>query len=199
MTPVRSCCRALAPLALVAVLLAPVPVLAQSATRVRATLVAVEGDRLTVRTKDDQQLRVRLVEPVTISARVPAGPSAIQPGSFIGAAAVPGRDGALDGVEILVFPEAMRGTGEGHRPFDLLPESTMTNATVAEEVTAADGKRVKVTYKGGEQTIAITPQTRVFTLSTGTAADLRPGAAVNVAVEKDANGDLQAHRLTVDR
>jgi hypothetical protein len=166
---------------------------------VRATIVGVEGDRITLRTKDDQELRVKLVDPVTISARVRSDPSLITAGSFIGAAAIPGRGGALAGVEILVFPEAMRGTGEGHRPFDLLPESTMTNATVAEEVTGADGRSVRVTYKGGEQTIAITPETRVFTLQPGSAADLKPGASVNAAIEKDSSGDFQTKRLTVDR
>jgi hypothetical protein len=174
------------------------PAQAQTATRVRATIVGVEGDRVTLRTKDDQELKVKLVEP-SISARVRIEPSAIKPGAFIGAAAVPGKGGALAGVEILVFPEAMRGTGEGHRPFDLLPESTMTNATVAEEVTGTDGRSVRVTYKGGEQTIAITPETRVFTLQPGSMADLKPGAAVNAAIEKDAAGDLQSKRLTVDR
>jgi hypothetical protein len=175
------------------------PAWAQTATRVRGTVVALEGDRLTLRTKDDQELKVKLVEPVTLSARVRTDPSAIAKGSFIGAAAVPGKNGALAGVEILVFPEAMRGTGEGHRPFDLLPESTMTNATVADEVTGADGRSVKVTYKGGEQTIAITPETRVFTLQPGAMADLKPGAAVNAAIEKDPAGDFQTKRLTVDR
>jgi hypothetical protein len=174
------------------------PAQAQTVTRVRATIVGLEGDRVTLRTKDDQELKVKLVEP-TISARVRVEPSAIKPGVFIGAAAIPGKGGALAGVEILIFPEAMRGTGEGHRPFDLLPESTMTNATVAEEVTGSDGRSVRVTYKGGEQTIAITPETRVFTLQPGSVADLKPGAAVSGAVEKDAAGAFQTKRLTVDR
>ena len=98
-----------------------------------------------------------------------------------------------------VFPEALRGAGEGHRPFDLLPESTMTNATVADEVTAADGKSLKLTYKGGEQSLALTPETRVFTLASGSLADLKPGSPVNLAVEKDASGELQTKRITVDR
>ncbi|MFO1147396.1 MAG: hypothetical protein U1E62_03385 [Alsobacter sp.] len=175
------------------------PSQAQTATRVRATISAVEGDRVTLRTKDGQELKVKLVEPLTVSARVRVDASAITKGVFIGAAAIPGTGGALAGVEILVFPEAMRGTGEGHRPFDLLPESTMTNATVAEEVTGADGRSVRVTYKGGEQTIAITPETRVFTLQPGSTADLKTGVAVNAAIEKDASGEFQTKRLTVDR
>ena len=125
------------------------PVLAQPATRVRATIVGVEGDRLTIRTKDDQELQVRLVEPATVRARVRTDPSAIKAGSFVGAAAVPGKNGALAGVEVVIFPEASRGAGEGRRPFDFLPESTMTNATVADEVVAADGTMLKLTYKGG--------------------------------------------------
>ena len=86
------------------------------------------------------------------------------------------KNGSLAGVEVLIFPEASRGAGEGHRPFDLLPESTMTNATVADEVIAADGKTVKLTYKGGEQTLALTPETRIFTVAAGSVADLKLGS-----------------------
>jgi len=175
------------------------PVLAQSAARVRATIVGVAGDQLTIRTKDDQELKVRLVEPLTVSARVRTDPSAIKPGSYVGAAAVPGKNGTLSGVEVFIFPEASRGAGEGHRPFDLLPDSTMTNATVADEVIAADGKTLKLTYKGGEQTIVLTPETRILTVAAGSVADLKPGSVVNLAIEKDAAGDFQTKRITVDR
>lgn len=175
------------------------PVSAQSTTRVRATVVGLEGDRLTVKTKDNQELQVRLVEPVTVSARVLADPSAIKPGDFVGAASVPGRQGARSGVEVVIFPEALRGTGEGHRPFDLLPESTMTNATVADEVAATDGKTLTLSYKGGEQRVALTPETRVFMIAPGSPADLKPGSAVNLTVDKGPSGDLQTKRVTVDR
>lgn len=175
------------------------PVLAQSATRVRATVIGVEGERLTIRTKDDQEMKVRLVEPVTVSARVRADPSAVKPGSFVGAAAVPGKSGTLAGVEVVIFPEALRGRGEGHHPFDLLPESTMTNATVADEVAAADGETLKLAYKGGEQTLVLTPETRIFTVAPGSLTDLKPGSAVNLSIDRDASGDLQTSRITVDR
>ena len=89
------------------------PVLAQSAARVRATIVGVAGDQLTIRTKDDQELKLRLVEPLTVSARVRTDPSAIKPGSYVGAAAVPGKNGTLAGVEVFIFPEASRGAGKG--------------------------------------------------------------------------------------
>ena len=175
------------------------PAFAQSAARVRATIVGLEGDRLTLKTKDDQELKVRLIEPVSVSARVRADPSAVKPGAYVGAAAVPGKNGALAGIEVVIFPEASRGAGEGHRPMDLLPESTMTNATVADEVIAADGKTFKLTYKGGEQTLVFTPQTRIFTVAVGSLADLKPGSDVSLTIEKDAGGDLTTKRVTVDR
>ena len=175
------------------------PVNAQTAVRVRANVVSLDGDRLTIRTKDNQEMQVRLVEPVAVSARVRAEASSIKSGDFVGAAAMPGKDGALAGVEVVIFPEALRGTGEGHRPFDLMPESTMTNATVADEVVATDGKTLKLTYKGGEQRLALTPDTRVFTIAPGSLADLKPGAAVNLSVDKGPSGDLQTRRVSVDR
>lgn len=172
---------------------------AQAVQRVRATVTSLHGDELAVRTKDDQDLLVRLVKPVIVTARVRADASAIQKGRFVGAAAVPGKDGALSGVEIVVFPEAMRGVGEGHRTWEPLPEGTMTNATVADEVTSTDGRSLKLAYKGGEKTIAITPETRVFTLADAGPADLKPGSAVSFSVEKDADGHLQTKRVSVDR
>ena len=129
-----------------------------SAVRVRGTIVGLEGSRLTIRTKDDQK-DVRLVELLTVSARVRADPSAIKPGTYVGAAAMPGKNGSLAGVEVLIFPEASRGAGEGHRPFDLLPDHDQCDRS--DEVIAADGKTVKLTYKGGEQTLALTPETRI--------------------------------------
>jgi hypothetical protein len=178
---------------------ASAPAVAQNAPRVRGTITGLQGDDLLVKTKDDQELAVRLVRPTTMTARIKADPSAIKPGVFVGAAAVPGKGGALAGVEIVIFPEAMRGAGEGHRAWEPLPEGTMTNATVADEVSATDGRSLKLSYKGGEQTIAITPETRVFTLGDATLADLKPGAPVSFGVEKDADGHLQTKRLTVDR
>lgn len=188
-------------LAIVAVGLAALatPVLAQSNARVRATVVGLEGDRLTLRTKDDLDLKVRLAEPVSVSARVRADPSTVKPGSYVGAAAVPGKNGSLAGVEVVIFPETSRGAGEGHRPMDLLPDSTMTNATVSDEVMSVDGKTLKLTYKGGEQTLTLTPDTRIFVVVMGSLADLKPGAIVNLTIDKDAAGDLATKRITVDR
>src|SRR4051794_20401497 len=152
-----------------------------------------------IRTKDCTDLKVNLVDAATVSARVHTDSYEIKAGDFIGAAAVPVKAGTLAGVEVVIFPEALRGAGEGHRPFDLLPESTMTNATVADEVVAADGQTLKLTYKGGEQTLVLTPETRVFTVASGSLSDLKPGSAVNLSVEKDVSGDLQTKRITVDR
>lgn len=199
MLPFQFTRRAAVAILAVATVALAIPVHAQTAVRVRANIVSLDGDRLTIRTKDNQEMQVRLVEPVSISARVRAEASSIKSGDFVGAAALPGKDGALAGVEVVIFPEALRGTGEGHRPFDLMPESTMTNATVADEVMATDGKTLKLTYKGGEQRLTLTPDTRVFTVAAGSLADLKPGAAVNLSVDKGPSGELQTRRVSVDR
>ena len=105
---------------------------------------------------------------------------------------VPFAEGGLRALEVLVFPEAMRSTGEGHREWDLMPESTMTNATVASTVGKVDGETLDLTYKGGAQKVLVPPGTPIVTLAPATRADLKPGARVVVNVSKDAEGRMSA-------
>jgi len=116
---------------------APVP------ERVRGTIVGLDGPMLTVRSRDDRLLQITLAEPIAVAAVVPAKLTDAKPGSFIGAAATGPKD-KLRALEVLIFPEAMRGSGEGHFPWDLQPESTMTNATIESEVASADGRTLFV-------------------------------------------------------
>lgn len=135
----------------------------------------------------------------TVTAVVPAKLSDVTPGSFIGAAADPQPDGTLVAKEIHTFPEAMRGSGEGHRAFDLGPQSTMTNGTVGNEVKGADGDRLTVAYKGGEKSIVVPPSAPVVMFAPGDRAMLAPGASVIVQAQKAENGGLTAERVTVGR
>ena len=165
--------------------------------RIRGTIASVTGDTLTVAAngKDtavacDPHTRITLIAPARIED--------IKPGSFIGTAALPQKDGTLMAMEIQVFPESMRGVGEGHRPWDLRPGSTMTNGTVG-TVTGTAGRRLTMTYKGGEQTVVVPPEAPVITYEPATRAALVPGAHVIVAVDQAADGGLHALYIGVGK
>lgn len=169
---------------------------------IRATIESVSPDSLTlnVRTRAGEQRVVRLKDPHTVNAAIPASLADIKPGSYIGTAAVPDADGALKAIEVHIFPESARGSGDGFRPFDLGANSTMTNGAVSARVEAADGPRLTVAYKGGEQTILIDAKTPIITFVPGALSDLTPGASISVrgAVEA-ADGAFEATRLLVGK
>lgn len=169
-------------------------------SRLRGTIETVSGESFTMRAKDGEQASARLQAPYQIGALVKAGLSDIKPGLFIGAAAVPGEDGSLKALEVHIFPEALRGQGEGFRPFDLAPRSSMTNGNISVLVDTVDGPKLTVAYKGGEQTILIDKTTPIVALAAGGLDDLKPGAGVIVfASGKGADGVYEATRLIVGR
>jgi Domain of unknown function (DUF5666) len=177
---------------------------AQDAPRVslRGTIETVSSDRLTlnVRTLANEESVVRLKDPHTISAAVAASLADIKPGLFIGVAAMPGPEGALKAMEVHIFPEAARGTGEGFRPFDMGPQSTMTNGAISTKVDSADGPRLTVAYKGGEQTIIVDPTTPIVLLGPGAPEDLKPGVSISVrGATKAADGAYETNRVLVGK
>jgi len=123
----------------------------------------------------------------------------IKVGSFIGATTVPGPDGKQNAVEVHVFPESMRGTGEGSRPYDLKPNSTMTNATVAESVASNDGHSLTVKYKDGEKKVEVLPDTPVVTYVPADKSDLKPGAKVIAFMKQLPDGSFETNRVSVGR
>ena len=134
--------------------------------------------------------------------------SDIKPGSFIGTAATPRTDGTLQAIEIHIFPESMRGTGEGNRVWDLAPKSSMTNGTVSRspdkvvenKVSKVEGNSLTVEYNGGTKVVTATPSTRVVMLVPGGRGELKPNASVFIpAATKDADGVLEADRITVSK
>ena len=125
--------------------------------------------------------------------------SEIKPGSFIGATTVPGPDGAPKAVEVHIFPEAMRGTGEGSRPYDLKPNSTMTNATVSDSVVSNDGHTLLVKYKGGEKKVDVSPDTAIVTFVPGDRSELKPGAKVIAFLKQLPDGSFETSRVSVGR
>jgi hypothetical protein len=169
-------------------------------TRLRGTIESVSGDSFTMRTRGGEQAIVRLKTPYLVGALVKAQLSDIKPGLFIGAAAVPGEDGVLKAMEVHIFPEKMRGTGEGFRPFDLAPQSSMTNGNISLLVDMVDGPKLTVTYKGGEQTILVDKSTPIVAMTAGGLDDMKPGAGLIVFTSgKGADGVYEAIRLVVGR
>lgn len=170
-----------------------------SPTRVRGTIEAVDGDVLAVKSRSGEDVRLRMGGDINIVGIAKIALSDIKVGSFIGTTTVPGPDGSQNAVEVHVFPEAMRGTGEGSRPHDLRPNSTMTNATVAESVVGNDGHTLMIKYKGGEKKVVVGPETPVVTYVPADKSDLQPGAKVIAFIKKLPDGSLETSRVSVGR
>ena len=189
-------------IALLAALLpavASLPAVAQGTpVRINGTITALAGDRLAVRTEDNDTLDILLPPGVRIGAVEERSLASIQPGEFVGSAARHGRDGKLHALEVHIFPESMRGTGEGHRPMDA-PEQTMTNATVDGVATVADGRTLHLRYPGGEQVIEVAPDVRVVGLLPGDRSLLVPGAAVTVRATQGDDDRLTAVSVQAER
>lgn len=177
----------------------PSPLWAQEATRLRATIEKIDGAGYVVKDRDGIEHRLMLTDKPLFLAMVRASMADIKPGTFVGSTAMPAADGSLQAVEVHIFPEAMRGAGEGHRPWDLKPQSTMTNASVETSVAANDGRMLTVKYKGGEKRIAVTPQTVVVSYAPGDRAEVKPGTHIFVAVTKQPDGSLLTPRITYGR
>jgi len=178
------------------------PIQAQSPTgvRIRATIERVDGATLALRTRAGDEVSLRLKAPVSLTAVTPATLADVKPNAFVGVAAEPGEDGALKALEVHIFPEQARGTGEGSRPFDLSPTSTMTNGAVAARVESREGPVLTVAFNGGERRILVAAGTPIVALTAGAADDLKPGAGIVAfnAVEA-ADGVYETQRLVVGR
>jgi hypothetical protein len=168
--------------------------------RVRGTVEGIDGSVLSVKSREGAMLKVKLADNAPVRAVIKASLSDIKPGSFVGITAMPLPDGTQKAVEIHIFPEALRGTGEGHRPWDLMPNSTMTNATVDSTVASVDGQTLVLKYKDGEKTFIVPANVIVVTYAPATLADVKAGEKVFVAAAKKLpDGVLEAPNLTVSR
>lgn len=166
---------------------------APAMVRVRATIDKVDGRTLDVKARDGAMMKVKLADNAPVNEVVKATLADIKDGDFIAVTAMPQPDGTQKAVAILIFPEAMRGVGEGFRPWDLEPNSTMTNATVANEVTGNDGKTLTVKYKDGEKKIAVAENSVIVEYKKASASDLKSGQKIFVAgAKKLADGTLEA-------
>jgi hypothetical protein len=181
---------------------------APSSMNVRGTVVGLDGDTFETNASGGGTEKIRLSPNAEIVTVAPASLSDIKPGTFIGTAATPRADGALQAIEIHIFPESMRGTGEGNRAWDLGPRSTMTNGTVARrpgrvtnnKVSKVEGNSLMVEYNGGTQAVTLTPDTRVVMLVPATRSDIKPNAPVFIpGATKAADGVLEARLVTVGK
>jgi hypothetical protein len=169
-------------------------------SRLRGVIEGVDGDMITVKSRGGQDVKLHMATNMMVQGITKISLSDIKVGSFVGATTVPGTDGGQKAVEVHVFPENMRGTGEGSRPWDLRPNSTMTNATVAADTVAGnDGHTLTVRYKGGEKKVEVTPDTPVVTYVSGDKSDLKAGAQVIAFTKKLPDGSLEADRIGVGR
>ncbi len=172
---------------------APVP------TRVRGTIETVDGDTMQVKSRSGEEVKLHIASDLRVAGITKVSLADIKTGSFIGATTVPGPDGGQNAVEVHVFPESMRGTGEGSRPYDLKPNSSMTNATVAESVVGNDGHTLLIKYKDGEKKVFVSADTPVVTYVPGEKSDLKGGAKIIAFVKQLPDGSLEANRVSVGR
>ena len=182
-----------------ALALAP-PAWAQDTVRVRGTIEHVDGNSLTVKSRDGADLKVALAPNALVVAIVKASLADIKQGSFVGVTGMPQADGSQRAIEVHIFPESMRGTGEGHYPWDLRPGSTMTNANVEQTVTGVDGQVLSVKYKDGEKKLIVPPDATIVTYMPGDKSELKPGTKIFVAFAKKLpDGTLEAPRVNYGR
>jgi hypothetical protein len=168
-------------------------------TRVRGTIQGVDGDVLSVKSRNGEDVKLRMTGDMRLVGIIKISLADIKLGSFIGTTTVPGPDGRQNAVEVHVFPEDMRGTGEGSRPYDLRPNSTMTNATVAETVAGNDGQTLTIKYKDGEKKVVVGPDTPVVTYVGADRSELKAGARIIAFVKQLPDGSFETNRISVGR
>ena len=174
--------------------------LAQNAppTRIRGSIAALNGQTLSVNTREGPKVDVLLNDALTVSTVKRTDLADIKQDTYVGIATRTAANGEQDAIEVLVFPEAMRGAGEGHYPWDLEPGSMMTNGTVTGTVGAKSGRELSVSYKNGSEKIVVPPNVPIVTFAPASRSDLKPGAKVMFGATRNAEGKLAASRITVE-
>jgi hypothetical protein len=168
--------------------------------RIRGTIERVEGPVYVVKSRDGTELKLTVTDNPLYVAIAPATMADIKPGMFVGSAGTMQPDGTQKAIEVHIFPESMRGTGEGHYDWDLKPQTKMTNGNVEQTVAGVDGPLLSVKYKDGEKKLMVTPDTVVVTYVPGNKDDLTPGTRIFVgAAKKQPDGTLQTQRITYGR
>jgi hypothetical protein len=174
---------------------------AQQPLRIRGTIEKADGNVLTLKSADGSETKLTLTENAMIVAVMKASMADIKEGTFLGSAAMPQPDGSQKALEVHIFPEQMRGTGEGHRPYAPVPNSTMTNGSASGmTVVGVEGAAMMVKYKDGEKKIVVPPNVPIVRYEIGGKSDLKPGARFTVlAATKKPDGMLETNRINVGR
>jgi hypothetical protein len=167
--------------------------------RLRGTIESGDGSSYVVKTRDGAEQKVALAPNAQVAGVVKASLTDVKSGSFVGITAMAQPDGTQRALEVHIFPEAMRGTGEGHTPWDLQPNSTMTNGNIADAVTAVDGQTLMVKYKDGEQKIFVPTTAPIVSYIVSDKSDLKVGAKVFIVAAKQPDGTLQGRAWRVGR
>ncbi len=168
--------------------------------RVSGTVESFDGQVLAVKSPKLGEVKISLAANTTVFGVTKATLADVKPGSFIGAGAMPQADGSQRAIRVTIFAEVQRGLGEGHRPWDLQPNSTMTNGSVDETVAGVDGRTVMVKYQGGEKKIVIPPDATILAYMVGDKSELKPGAQIAIVrAAKKPDGTLEANRVNVGR
>jgi hypothetical protein len=173
------------------------PASAQETVRVRGTIERVEGPVYVVKNRDGMELKLTVTDSPLFVAIVKSTMADIKPGMFVGSTGMTQPDGSQKAIEVHIFPESMRGTGEGHYDWDLKPNTKMTNANVEQTVAGVEGQTLSVKYKDGEKKLLVTPETVVVSYVVGSKDDLKPGTRIFIAAaKKQPDGSLQTARIT---
>ena len=173
------------------------PASAEETVRIRGTVEKVDGATYVVKNRDGAEYKLMVTDPGLYVAIVKSTMADIKPGMFVGATGMTQPDGSQKAIEVHIFPESMRGTGEGHYDWDLKPNTKMTNANVEQTVAGVEGPVLSVKYKDGEKKVLVTPETAVVTYVMGDKSDLKPGTKIFVgAGKKQADGMVQTPRVT---
>jgi hypothetical protein len=167
--------------------------------RIRGTVEKLDGQSLQVKSRDGQILSIALAPNVAVAYLVKKSLADIKTGDFVASTSTKGADGKNHSVELRIFPEALRGAGEGQYAWDLSPGSLMTNATVTSVTGPPQGQTLKVTYKGDESELVVDPDTPIFGYGSGDISLLKPGAAVFIVAQKQPDGTLTAARVTAEK
>jgi hypothetical protein len=165
--------------------------------RIRGTIERVDNSIYVIKARDGADLKVTLADKPQIAGLVKAALSEVKQNQFVGVTAMPQPDGSLKAIEVHIFPEAMRGTGEGHYPWDLRPQSTMTNANVEQIGAVVNGRTLTLKYKDGEKTIFVPDDATIVSYRLGDKSDLKPGAKVFIVAAKQPDGTLEGRAWRV--